>query len=288
MKFTLALAQIDSVLGDLRSNVEKHVEAVERARAGGAALVVFPELSLTGYTLRDMNMDIAVNLGGDTSPLTVLVDASRHGVSIIAGGVEEGEDFGIYNSAFLFEDGKVRSVHRKIYPPTYGMFEEMRYFSVGRSVQAVDTKVGRVGVLICEDLWHITLPYLLAMDGATVIVGLVASPTRVAPDEPEFDSPVINGENHKAYARLLSVYLAFCNRVGYEDGVNFWGGSQLVGPDGDISARAKLFEEDLLFAEVDGLAVQRARRASRHFLDDNPDLVMKTLQRLGNSSFPGH
>ena len=287
MNFTLALAQVDPILGDLRKNIEKHLAAAELARSKGADLVVFPELSLTGYSIKDMNWDLAINVRNDISLLMPLAELSRS-IGIIAGAVEEGDTFGMYNAALCFEGGSVRFVHRKIYPPTYGMFEEMRYFSVGRSVKAVDIKVGRVGVLICEDLWHITLPYLLAMDGATVIVGLAASPTRVAPDEPEFDSPVINGENHKAYARLLSVYLAFCNRVGYEDGVNFWGGSQLVGPDGDISARAKLFEEDLLFAEVDGLAVQRARRASRHFLDDNPDLVMKTLQRLGNSSFPGH
>jgi predicted amidohydrolase len=280
MKCTVALAQVDPTLGDLRKNVEKHLAAVEQARGAGATLVAFPELSLTGYSLKDMNMEVAVNLAHDTPSLRPLVDASRSGVSIIAGAVEEGDSFGIYNSVFLFEDGRVRSVHRKVYPPTYGMFEEMRYFSSGRSVRAFDSRLGRIGVLICEDLWHMSLPYLLALDGARLIVVLTASPTRIGPEQEGFQAAVVNSENHKAYARLLSVYLAFCNRVGYEDGVNFWGGSELIQPDGDVLAKAKLFEEDLILAEVNDDEIRRARRSSRHFLDENPELVMQELRRI--------
>jgi predicted amidohydrolase len=280
VKYNLALAQIDSVLGDLRKNVEKHAEFAERARARGAALVLFPELSLTGYTVRDMNMDLALNLGGDCSVLNPLIELSRHGVSIVAGGIEEDPRFGIYNAAFFFEEGTVRVVHRKVYPPTYGMFEEMRYFARGNDVRAFDSRLGRMGVLICEDLWHISLPYLLALDGAQLILGLVASPTRISPEEPEFNSPVINSENYRVYARMLSVHVATANRVGFEDGVNFWGGSQVILPGGETLAVAKTFEEDLVIAEIDDLAIRQARRASRHFLDEDPDLVITELHRI--------
>lgn len=286
MKCTVALAQIDPILGDLPKNVEKHLAAVERARAAGATLVVFPELSLTGYSVKDLNMEVAVNLSHDTPGLKPLADASRSGVSVIAGAVEEGDSFGIYNSALLFEDGQVRSVHRKVYPPTYGMFEEMRYFSSGRSVRAFDTRLGRMGVLVCEDLWHMSLPYLLALDGARLIVVLTASPTRIGPEQEEFQAAVVNTENHKAYARLLSVYLAFCNRVGYEDGVNFWGGSELIQPDGDVLATANLFEEDLVLAEVSDDEIRRARRSSRHFLDENPELLIQELRRIRGEGRP--
>ncbi len=156
----------------------------------------------------------------------------------------------------------------------------MRYFSSGRSVRAFDSRLGRIGVLICEDLWHMSLPYLLALDGARLIVVLTASPTRIGPEQEGFQAAVVNSENHKAYARLLSVYLAFCNRVGYEDGVNFWGGSELIQPDGDVLAKAKLFEEDLILAEVNDDEIRRARRSSRHFLDENPELVMQELRRI--------
>jgi predicted amidohydrolase len=280
MKYALALAQIDPVLGDLRRNVEKHVEFAERARAKGAALVLFPELSLTGYTVRDLNMELALNLREDHSVLQPLIELSRSGLLILAGGIEEDAAFGIYNAAFLFEEGSVRVVHRKVYPPTYGMFEEMRYFARGRSVRAFDTKLGRLGVLICEDLWHLSLPYVLALDGASLILGLVASPTRIGPEEPEFNAPAVNSENYRVYARMLSVHVAVTNRVGFEDGVNFWGGSQIVRPGGETVVMAKTFEEDLVFAEIDDNAIRRARRASRHFLDEDPGLVAEEIRRI--------
>lgn len=279
MTFRLALAQIDPVLGNVQKNLEKHVAFCRQAASAGAQLIVFPELSLTGYSVKDMNWDLAVNLQRDASLLAPLMEASKT-ISIIAGGIEEDERFALYNAAFLFEAGTVRSVHRKTYPPTYGMFEEMRYFTAGSTVRAVDTALGRIGVLICEDLWHLPLPYILARDGARVIITLVASPTRMAGTEEHLLTARINAENHRAYARLLSTYIAFCNRTGYEDGVNFWGGSSVIGPDGECDAQAKLFDEDLIIATIDDGEIRRARRFARHFLDDDPALLLRELTRL--------
>jgi predicted amidohydrolase len=279
MNFSIALAQIDPVLGDLAANVKKHVEWAERAVKAGAQLVVFPELSLTGYSVKDMNWDLAVDPSKDARPFAALVEMSKT-VTIIAGGVEEGPGFGIYNSAFLFEGGTVRTVHRKVYPPTYGMFEENRYFSSGKDVRAFDTHLGRLGVLVCEDLWHMSLPYLLALDGAQVIISLTASPTRMGGDTEQLAAAEVNGENHRVYARLLSVYLAFCNRVGFEDGVGFWGGSSLVGPGGEELVKGKVFQEDMVVGQVDENEVRRARRFSRHFLDEDSRLVEAGLRRV--------
>jgi NAD+ synthase (glutamine-hydrolysing) len=283
MKFRLALAQIDPVLGDVKRNVAKHVELADRAAAAGAQVVVFPELSLTGYSLKDMNWDVAINLRGDLRAVAPLVEKSRS-ISILAGGVEESASFALYNAAFFFEGGEVRSAHRKTYPPTYGMFEENRYFSSGSGVRALESRHGRFGVLICEDLWHLPLPYLLARDGAGIILTLVASPTRISGKEEKPQIATVNAENHRTYARLLSLYIAFCNRVGFEDGVNFWGGSEIVGPDGSCIAQAKLFEDDLILAEIDENDLRRARRLSRHFLDDDPALVERELKRIRNGS----
>jgi predicted amidohydrolase len=280
MRYIVACAQIDCVLGDLKSNIEKHVIYIERAIKNGAKLILFPELSLTGYTLRDINWDVAIN-PSNSNLLDDLKKLSRE-IIIVAGGVEEGENYGIYNSAFVFEDGEIKHIHRKIYPPTYGMFEEMRYFSNGDSVRAFNTKIGRFGVLICEDLWHISLPYLLAIDGAKLIAGLAASPTRVSGNDEILPNYRINSEHHKTYARLLSVYLLFSNRVGYEDGVNFWGGSEIVNPNGEVLSVAKFFEEDIIFAEIDENEMRRSRRFSRHFIDENPTLVERELQRIIN------
>ena len=293
MKFTLALAQIDNVLGDLKKNAQKHIEYIRRARDGGADLVVFPELSLTGYSIKDSNLDLALRLGAagrgpePRSRETVLRGIIRESaeISIIMGCIEQSADFGIYNSALFIEKRTVASVHRKVYPPTYGMFEEMRYFSQGTRAGAFDTALGRMGVLICEDLWHLPLPYLLAKDGAQVIIGIAASPTRLSGDAEGLQNARINSEQHRAFARLLSTYVVFCNRVGLEDGVNFWGGSEAVGPSGEILVQAKYFDEDLVFVTIDENELRRARQFSRHFLDDDPGLVLSELARIVKPPF---
>ncbi len=278
MSFTIALAQIDSRLGDPAGNIGVHMEYIRKAREGGAHLVVFPELSMSGYTLKDATWDVATRPGNDR--LLAGVAREARGITVLLGCVEESSEMGIHNSAVLVENGTVKSIHRKIYPPTYGMFEERRHFSPGSTVRAFDCAVGRLGVLICEDLWHVSLPYLLAMDGAQVIIGMAASPTRLAGEEGSTQIAAVNSEQHRSYARLLSSYVAFCNRVGFDDGVNFWGGSEIVGPGGDILAHARMFEPDLIFASIDENEVRRARRFSRHFLDEDASLTLAALRRI--------
>jgi predicted amidohydrolase len=278
MNFKVALAQIDSKVGNLQANLDHHLQLVDEAVRGGAQLVMFPELSLTGYTVRDLAWDLAVN--PLTDPLFRPLKERSRSVSILLGFIESGPDHGIYNSALFLEDGEVAHVHRKIYPPTYGMFEEGRYFSPGKLVEAFDSKLGRFGILICEDLWHLSLPYLLAHDGAEAILTLTASPSRIAGGGADLQNARINHEQHRVYARLLSSYILFCNRVGFEDGVNFWGGSAVTNPSGETTVTGKFFAEDLVFGHIDSLEVRRARRLSRHFLDENLDLVMRNLARL--------
>ena len=278
MKFKLAVAQIDAAVGNLEANLKLHLEAIENAKQEGAQVVAFPELSLTGYTLRDLAWDVALNPFADLR-LAPLRDASKS-ISIVFGMVESAENHGVYNSAVFLEDGLIRHIHRKVYPPTYGMFEEGRYFGQGTEVAAFDSKHGRFGLLVCEDLWHVSLPYLLALDGAEVIFSLTASPSRIATGSAEMEAARVNHEQHRAYARLLSSYVVFANRVGFEDGVNFWGGSAVVSPGGAMVSTAKLFEQDLIFADIDSLELQRARRFSRHFLDEDPVLVEQTLKRI--------
>lgn len=277
MNVDIAIAQIDAKLGDLKANRESHLASIDRAIKQGARLILFPELSLTGYTLRDLAWEVALN---PSDPFFRLFLQRSKSITIVLGFVESAPDHGIYNAALVMEDGEVKDCTRKIYPPTYGMFEEGRYFSRGQRVAAFDSKHGRFGVLICEDLWHLSLPYLLSLDGAEAILTLTASPTRMADNTKELQTAAVNHEHLKAYARLLSSYILFCNRVGFEDGVNFWGGSAVAGPGGDLIARSPYFEEDLLFTHLDSHAVQRSRRFSRHFLDENIDLVQRTLQRI--------
>jgi predicted amidohydrolase len=280
----LALAQTDCILGDVRKNVTRHVEVARRAREAEADAVIFPELSLTGYTVRDLNFEVALN-PYTTSLLDPLKALSKE-ITIICGAIEEDDRGAVYNSALLIEDGEVAHVHRKVYPPTYGIFEEGRYFSSGRSATAfTSTRLGRIGLLVCEDLWHPSLPYLLAYDDAQLIITIAASPTRLDTGDDAFGSSepqnyTVNREHHAAYARLFGLFVAFVNRVGVEDGVNFWGGSEFVSPSGETLVRSAFFEEDLSVSEIDPRYVRQARQLSRHFLDEDLSLTRQLISSL--------
>lgn len=277
MNCTIAVAQTDSAVGNVAGNISHHVSFIKKAIAKKAKIVVFPELSLTGYSVKDLNWDVALR-AEPGKMFSEFLKLSKS-ITIIAGAVEESENFGIYNSAFLFEDGKAHSAHRKIYPPTYGMFEEMRYFNQGKDLRVFPSKHGNLGILICEDMWHASLPYILAHDGADVIISLTASPTRISGTSEKLTVAEVNHEQHRAYARLLSTFVVFANRVGYEDGVNFWGGSQIVDPSGSALVTAALFEEDIIFAKVDENSIRRARRFSRHFVDDSLEFTIDQLKK---------
>ena len=280
MKFKIALAQINPALGNIEKNIKKHLSFCDKAIKKNAGLIVFPELSLTGYSLKDLNFDIAVN-PNNNKVLKPLMEKSKK-IDIICGGAEENEKFCVYNSAFYLSSGKVAFTHRKIYPPDYGMFEEIRYFSRGTAVDAHETKFGKIGVLVCEDLWHISLPLILALKGAKIIITIACSPTRLALNSKSkiLKNYELNSEHHKTYARLLSAYVVFCNRVGYEDGVNFWGGSEVIDPFGNVDKTAKLFDEDLVISQINIDTVRRARHLARHFIDEDVNFLKNEVSIL--------
>lgn len=274
----IAAAQISSVLGDLEKNIEHHLKYCDEAIKNKTDMIVFPELSLTGYSLKDINFTIAVNIA-KTKLLDKLKEKSKK-ISIICGLAEEDENFAIYNSGILISDGEIKFIQRKIYLPTYGMFEEYRYFSRGNECMAHDTKFGKIGLLVCEDMWHLSLPYTVAMDGAQIITGIASSPARLSVNTDKFKNYEINSEHHRTYARILSTYFVFSNRVGFEDGINFWGGSEIVDPFGNVLSAAKLFDEDMIYADINFEEVRRARHQARHFLDEDIDLTVKNLLKI--------
>ncbi len=274
----VAVAQITCVLGDLEKNIKHHLEFCNEAIKNKADMIVFPELSLTGYSLKDLNYVISLDLEM-TEALDELKSISKK-ISIVCGLAEEDGNFAIYNTGIYISDGEIQFRHRKIYPPTYGLFEEFRYFSRGTECKAHESKFGKIGLLVCEDMWHLSLPYTVTMDGAQIIVGIAASPTRLAVNYDKFKNYEVNSEQHRAFARILSSYFIFSNRVGFEDGINFWGGSEVVDPFGNVIAAGKLFEEDMIYAEVNYEEVRRARHQARHFLDEDLDLTIRNLQKI--------
>jgi len=161
----IALAQIAPRLGGLDENLERHRQLIAEARSGGAQLVVFPELGLTGYQLQDLAAEVAMRLD---DPRLAALAATTGGLSVEVSFVEESADHRLFIAAALMEDGEIRHVHRKLFLPTYGLFDERRFFAAGDVLRAVPSRLGvGIGIAICEDFWHLGVPQILALDGAS-------------------------------------------------------------------------------------------------------------------------
>jgi len=276
MDFTAVLAQIKPKLGCVADNLALIEERIEEAKKAGADLIVFPELALTGYFLKDLVPEVARPL--DSPEIRRLVELSRD-ISIAVGFVEESSDYRFFNSALYLEDGAIRHQHRKVYLPTYGLFDEQRYLARGERFRAFDTKFGRMGMLICEDMWHLSASYILAMDGATTLICLSSSPSRGIEGE-TLGSASAWQKLTATTAMFLNCRVLYCNRVGYEDGVNFWGGSEYVAPSGESMLRGNLLEEDAVSVEVDEGALRRERIFSPMLRDENLSVTMRELGRI--------
>jgi len=279
MKLTIGLAQISPRLGDVKANLDKHLVYVEQAAAQGIDLLVFPELSLTGYMLQDLVHEVARTPAPDDPLFAPLLEAS-HRLDLVVGLAERDVRGRLFTSGVYLSQGRVVHVHRKIYLPTYGMFDEGRDFDWGEQVRAFDTRFGRMGLLICEDFWHASPPYLLWLDGADVMLLTSASPGRGIDHHNRLGSSRFVELVNQAYASLFGCFVAHANRVGFEDGVNFWGGSTVYGPDGELLAQSPYFEESLLVTTLDLSALRRARARLPLLRDERSELTQRELERI--------
>jgi len=277
MDCTVALAQIKPKLGCVADNLAIVEAAIDRGIQMKADLVVFPELALTGYFLKDLVPEVALSC--HSPQIQQLQELSRH-ISIAVGFVEVSPDYLFFNSALYFEEGELRHLHRKVYLPTYGMFDEQRYLARGERFRAFDTRFGRVGLLICEDMWHLSASYILAMDGATTLICLSSSPGRGITTDDSLGSTSAWQRLTATTAMFLNCRVLYCNRVGYEDGVNFWGGSEAVAPSGEVTARGAEFEEDFVVTIMDQGALRRERIFSPMMRDESLAITGNELQRI--------
>jgi predicted amidohydrolase len=279
MKVKLALAQINTRLGVVESNLEKHLQYIERARNQGTDLIIFPELSLTGYVLQDLVPTVAHRAQADDPIFKELLEASKE-IDIVVGFAEEDVRNRFYISSAYLSLGKVAHVHRKIYLPTYGLFDEGRFFAWGDGAAAFDTRFGRAGILICEDFWHISSPYLLWLDGADLFLFTSASPGRGLTTAPQLSTAHWVESINQAYASIFTSFVIHSNRVGYEDGLHFWGGSTVFDPDGELIVKAPLEKESLTTCEIDLNQLHRTRARLPLLRDERTSLVQEELARI--------
>ncbi len=276
MKIRVALAQCAPALGAFKKNLAMHDDWIARARGAGARLVLFPELSLTGYYLKDLAGDVAC--GADDARLRPIAEASRD-IDVSAGFVERAPDARLHIAQGYWSAGRLVHVHRKVYLPTYGIFDDGRYFGPGERFDVFASAAGPTGLAICEDIWHMSTPYLYAATGATVILNPADSPGRGVAEGGDLGTAESCRLMNRFYAQYLTLYVLFANRVGHEDGIAFWGGSEVIAPDGTVVARAPEFEEHLLLADVDADLVARERERNPLIRDERPELVQSHLAR---------
>src|SRR5438105_146289 len=237
----LALAQIDSVVGDLDGNRDRILTRLEQARAAGAELVLFPELAVTGYPPEDLLLRPSFiqaagrrlgEIAQETAGLVALVGTPHF-------------DGDLFNACAVCSDGQVKAIYRKRFLPNYGVFDEDRYFAPGRDLVLLRLGETLVGMTICEDMWQPGPPATdLALAGAQLLVNVSASPFHVGKDRER-------EEMFAARARDNSAFVALCNMVGGQDELVFDGHSLLLDDEGEVVARAPGFEEALLVVDVE-------------------------------------
>ncbi len=279
MDCRVAVCQMRPRLGGLDENFAAHHAWLDRAAEAGGQLAVFPELSLTGYFLRDLAQDVALRL--NDRRVREIVARSRDR-SIVFGLVEESEDHRYFNSAVFAEGGEILHVHRKVHLCDYGIFEEKRYFAAGDRVEIVPSRLGRFGLLVCEDAWHLPTSWIHFLNGADALIIPSASPARGfdGPAAAELSSQAAWRALTAALGRFLQTWVVYANRTGCEDGALFWGGSLVISPFGFAAAEAPGQDDALLAHRMDDESLRRARIATPLRRDARPELVRVHLARI--------
>jgi len=281
----VGLAQIDVRLGDPAHNLEKHLNFVRQARSQGVDLICFPELSITGYFLEDLVPTMAVRPSPDEPTFQALLAESRD-IDILFGFPEMDDRRRFYISTAYLSQGEIIDVHRKTYLSAYRMFDEKRFFAPGDAIRAFDTRFGRIGILICEEAWHISPAYLLWLDGADILIHVAAGPgygTRA--DSTELGSAAAVDLLSRMYAQFFTAFVLYCNRVGVVDGATFFGRASAVSPSGEFLAKGPDFDEALVVARLDLGELKRVRTHLPLLRDERVDLTFEELRRIREARY---
>ena len=240
--FKIALAQISCKQADKTENLRKIKKTVAKAKRQGAELVIFPELSLTGYVVRDEIYELAERIPG---PSTKIIEdvAKKNGIHVVFGlpEISDKTEATLHNSAVLIGPEGFIGKYHKMYLPTHSIFEEKRYFRPGYETAVFDTELGKLGLIICYDIYFPEVARLTRLKGAELIVCISASP---GVRRSFFEVLTV------ARAIENTTFLAFVNLAGIQDGLQFWGGSRLIGPSGRVLVQAKYDEDDFVMGEV--------------------------------------
>lgn len=273
----VAAAQIDPTEADIAQNLQKHYEFIDAARAQDVDMLVFPELSLTGYQLKSRTPDLAITRDDHR----LLEIAERAGdMTVVAGFVEEGYAAQFHNSAAALRNGRVDFIHRKLNLASYGNLEEAKYFARGRYVDVFDhDPPWTAAIFVCADAWNPGLIHLAALYGATVLAVPIASSREAV--GLDFSNPDGWSTALAFYGMMYGMPIVMANHCGTRDGVTYWGGSRIVDPHGETLALGGAGEE-LVVADISYASVRHARFQLPTVRDSNLDLIHREVERLNN------
>jgi N-carbamoylputrescine amidase len=273
----VAAAQIDPTEADIAENLAKHIHYIELAKQRDVDVLVFPELSLTGYQVKSRTPDLAITR--DEPRLLTLADAAGE-MTVVAGFVEEGWAVQFHNSAVALRRGEVTFVHRKLNLASYGNLEEAKYFANGRFMDVfTHDPPWTASILICADAWNPALVYLAALAGAIfLIVPIASSHTAVGT---EFSNPRGWETALSFYGMMYGMPVVMANHCGSRDGEEYWGHSRIVDAHGKVLAMAG-GDEELIVAELSYDAIRQARFQLPTVRDSNLDLIHREIERLDN------
>jgi len=275
-RLTVAAAQIESSLGDVAANLEKHLAFIGDARAAGADIVLFPEMSLTGHSAGPDTLRLALRAD---DPMVMAIAERAGPVYVTFGLIEEGRAAQFYNSAITVRNGGTVYIHRKVNLATYGQLDDAKHFAVGRFIDSFTvTDCWQASVLICADLWNPALVHLAALHGATVLLAPISSAGEAV--GLEFDNPRGWELALQFYGMIYGMPLVIANRIGKEGGLTFWGGSRIVDAWGHLVAAATGPTEQLVVGAIDFDQVRLARFRLPTVRDSNLALMLREAQRL--------
>jgi predicted amidohydrolase len=272
----IGMAQTHPVFGDVQANVAKTLQLMQQKKEE-VDLIVFPELSLSGYLLKDKLYDVALSL--ESPEIKEICETSRETqVSVVIGFVEEGKGDIIYNSAALVKDGQLSMVQRKIYPPTYGIFDEGKFFAKGKCVNTDRIGSFDVSTLICADLWHPSVVHIAAHKSISLLIGIVNSPEGGLGSN--YSSSIGWERVGQFYSGIYGCYVVLVNRVGKEDTVSFYGNSMVIDPHGNIIERCPYIQEDFRICEIDIKHVKAIKRILPTMRDEDAHFTIRQLSKI--------
>ncbi|MBB3183641.1 putative amidohydrolase [Halomonas fontilapidosi] len=271
-RLRVGAAQINATLGDVDANLSQHLDTIREACALGIELLVFPELSLTGYGLGSRVMQVAMPL--EDPRLRELALACQE-MQTVVGFVEEASPGEYYNALAILQDGEIAAVHRKLNLPTYGGLEEGKWFTHGSQLTNTPVRPGWSATqLICADLWNPALVHAALLSRPTVLCAPINSASGIVSDD--FSNEQNWALNVRFYAMTYGTPVIMANRFGPENGSHFWGGSRILGPRGELLAEAE-DGEMLITAEMSRTAIARARFELPTHRDADTPLVRELM-----------